>query len=173
IGALGDAINAHGYALGLDETWSRLRPSVSAVSRDAGFRVVRLLRDFDDDTASTVAKVDSRRYLFEFGIFLRQVWSVAVAAGEIDEFYAQVGPALASISRIKDGSRSTLATALSTSLQELLLDIGMERSFGAAPVDLESGKIESLMNDGFERLKSGVGSQARVNWDQLAKIANL
>lgn len=173
IGALGDAITEHGYALGLDEMWKRLRSSVSAVANDAGFRVDRLLRDVDDETAGTVAKVDSRRYLFEFGIFLRQVWSVAVAAGTTDEFYEMVGPSLANISRIRDPGRGTLGSALATSLQELLLDIGMNRAYGAAPVDLDSGRIESLVKEGFEKLKRGVGDDARVNWDQLARIAGV
>ncbi|MEO0815167.1 MAG: hypothetical protein AAFY60_20065, partial [Myxococcota bacterium] len=173
IGALGDAINTHGYQLGLDETWDRLRSSVSAVSKDAGFRVGRLLRDVDDSSAGTVAKVDSRRYLFEFGIFLRQVWSVAVAAGETDEFFKMVAPSLANISRIREPANSSLGSALGTSLQELLLDIGMNRAFGAAPVDLDGGRIETLVKDGFSRLKREVGGSARVNWDQLAKIANL
>ncbi len=173
IGALGDSITVHGYSLGLDEMWSRLRSSVAAVSKDAGFRVGRLLRDIDDDTAGMVAKVDSRRYLFEFGIFLRQVWSVAVAAGQTDEFFEMVGPSLASISRIREPGRGTLGSALATSFQELLLDIGMNRAYGAAPVDLDSGRIESLVKDGFERLKRGVGDGARVNWDQLAKIAGI
>ncbi|MEL6341122.1 MAG: hypothetical protein AAFP04_00570 [Myxococcota bacterium] len=167
IGALGDAINVHGYRLGLDKTWEKLRPSLAAVARDGGFRVTRLLRDFDSDSAGTVARVDSRRYLFEFGIFLRQVWSVAVAAGETEEFYERIAPAIANISRIRDVRGNRLGATLSTSFQELLLDIGMMRNFGAPPVDVDSNEIESLVAKGFERLKEGVGDTARVNWEQL------
>lgn len=174
LGALGDAIDAHGHRLGLDTTWQKLRPSLSAASNDASFRVGRLLRDVDDEGASTVAKVDSRRYLFEFGIFLRKVWSIAVAADQTEEFFAKVAPAMANISRARH-SGSSLTNTLSTSLQELLLDIGLMRSFGAPvdPADLSGGRIESLVKQGFERLKSGIGNKARVNWDQLARMAGV
>ncbi|MEM6531150.1 MAG: hypothetical protein AAF654_00935 [Myxococcota bacterium] len=172
IGALGDAIVTHGYSLGLDTTWQRLGPSIAAVVNDGSFRIELLLRDIDDSSSSTVAKVDSRRYLFEFGIFLRQVWSLAVSTGETDAFFRSVSPAMARLSRMRKAGSSSLANSLSTSLQELLLDIGINRSFRQTP-DLDDGQIEALVAEGFKRLKAGVGDKARVNWDQLAAVAGI
>ncbi|MEO1483061.1 MAG: hypothetical protein AAFU77_13225 [Myxococcota bacterium] len=172
IGALGDAIVTHGYSLGLDTTWEKLRPSLAAVVNDGGFRIELLLRDIDDSSSGTVAKVDSRRYLFEFGIFLRQVWSLAVSTGETEEFFRSIAPAMNRLSRMRKAGSSSLANSLSTSLQEFLLDIGINRSFRHTP-ELDDSRIEALVAEGFERLKAGVGNRARVNWDQLAAVAGI
>ena len=180
IGALDQQLRENTSDASLEELDAQMRPMFRAILRDAQYRVPELMRIPHSAAADDPALAEEvSNYLTKLVELMRTHWTLASSLGEEKVYFAAIAPLMARAS----GRRSSFASDQSpfedvlfkAALIELFIDMAQGRKFGEPIPQIASdkGTVDKLVRDGFERLKVGIGEQARVNWNTLKSRAGI
>jgi hypothetical protein len=164
---------AKGYSA--EELFAQTNESLRMVVNDAVHRVPEILRASDTATMDDELTEEVARYLFNIGRLMKKTWSLAIATDAEARFYATITPLIARTSRLRGINLEDKPFArvfFTNALQELLVDLALEPEFGK-PLPPIPSDIEPVLEEGFKRLKRGVGEGRGVNWTALKRRADI
>jgi len=178
IGAMSQQIRHRAAETGLARLHDEAFPMFAAVMGDARLRVAELLRiGRSAATADSALAEEVSNYLVNLVQLMRTHYRLALSVGEEPRYFANLAPVLArAAGRRLGGEPSPFEDVFfHGAMEELLLDLAQGVPFGEPepPIAADPGTIRRLTQEGFQRLKDGVGDHARVNWSNLESLVGV
>ncbi len=146
---------------------SQVRPMYQRILRDSEYRLAEVVRTGRGDTSlpgELLEEVDM--YIGQVGDLLKTYGRLARSAGKADQYYDDVRPVLARMSRINSVDESTFASTYKVVMQDFLFEVADESTLSSGPFQLGNREPEKVLKTGIDRLYAVYGEDA-LNWKQF------
>jgi hypothetical protein len=146
---------------------TKVRPMFVKVLQDSEYRLPEVVRTGRDDTdvqGPLIEEVDA--YIGQTGALLKKYGRLARSAGRSAEYYADVRPLLARMSKMSSSKDSVFASTYRVVMEDFLLEVADESSLSSGPIRLENRDPKAVVKGGIDKLEAIYGPTA-LDWPRF------
>ncbi len=146
---------------------SEVRPMFVQILKDTEYRLAEVVRTGRDETEMQGALVEEvDMYIGQVGALLKKYGRLARSSGKSDQFYADVRPLLARMSKISSVKDSTFASTYRVVMEDFLLEVADNCSLRDGAVDLGRRDPKAVLKAGIDKLEATYGPSA-LDWPRF------
>src|SRR5690606_7774524 len=137
------------------------------ILRDSEYRLAEVVRTGRGDTSlpgELLEEVDM--YIGQVGDLLKTYGRLARSAGKSQEYYDDVRPVLARMSKINSVEESTFASTYRVVMQDFIFEVADESTLSSGAFQLGNREPDKVLKTGIDRLYAVYGEDA-LNWKQF------
>lgn len=154
------------------ELLGNVRPMFVRILRDSEYRLAEVIRTGRGETevqGELMEEVDM--YIGQVGALLKKYGRLARSAGASTQFYDDIRPLLARMSKISSVKESAFASTYRVVIQDFLFEVVDESTLRDGPVQLGKREPREVLNKGIERLQAIYGASA-LDWARFREQAS-